>query len=138
MGQYYTIINLTKKEYISPHALNDGAKLLELNNTLTGLAVLLANSNGRGGGDLNVHGDYNTKTRKWSYTEEQKEKLAKVQAVAGRWAGDKIVIQGDYAEKDDPAFVSEKRFKDFACINDLVRDALSTDSYLAQNLEDKF
>jgi hypothetical protein len=25
----------------------------------------------------------------------------------GRWAGDSIVVQGDYAEEGDPAFISD-------------------------------
>jgi len=30
MGQYFIIVNLEKREYILPHALKRGAKLLEL------------------------------------------------------------------------------------------------------------
>jgi hypothetical protein len=87
MGQYYKIVNLTKREYLEPHAFDEGAKLLEFgcsgSGTMTALAVLLANSNGRGGGDLNgVPEDFPVKP--------------------GRWAGDRIVVAGDYAEATDP------------------------------------
>lgn len=81
MGQYYAIINLTKKQFILPHAFGDGAKLMEFGSggyTLSALAILLANSNGRGGGDLGSR-----------------------RPVVGSWAGDKIVIAGDYAEPGD-------------------------------------
>jgi hypothetical protein len=52
--------------------------------TATALFLLLANSNGRGGGDALQHD------------------------LIGRWAGDRILIQGDYAEKGDPAYKSPK------------------------------
>lgn len=83
MGQYYIVANLDKKQFLHPHRFTDGLKLLEFGAsagaTMTGLAVLLASSNGRGGGDLH----------------SQKE-------VIGSWAGDRIVIAGDYAEHGDP------------------------------------
>lgn len=93
MGQYYRIVNLTKKEFLSPHSLGDGAKLMEFgcsgSGMMTALAVLLANSNDRGGGDLhNVPEDFPIQ--------------------AGHWAGDKIVVAGDYAEEDDPGELKGK------------------------------
>lgn len=81
MGQYYVVINLTKKQFIHPHAFGDGCKLMEFGSsgrTMSALAVLLVNSNGRGGGDLDSH-----------------------RPIVGSWAGDKIVIAGDYAEPGD-------------------------------------
>jgi hypothetical protein len=82
IGQYYRIINLDKKEYIDPKG---GAKLWEqaMNWPAKALFVLLANSNGRGGGDF------------------QRDNIL-AEPVSGRWAGDRIVIAGDYAEADDP------------------------------------
>ena len=57
MGQYYKIVNIKKKQYISPHTFGDGSKLMEFsmsaNGVLAGLSILLADGNGRGGGDLN-------------------------------------------------------------------------------------
>ena len=85
MGQYYKIVNVKKKQYITPHTFGDGAKLMEFsmsrNGVLSGLSILLADGNGRGGGDL---GSDNP--------------------IVGSWAGDNIVIAGDYA--DEGKFVS--------------------------------
>ena len=87
MGQYYKIVNVKKKEYITPHTFGDGAKLMEFsmsaNGVLAGLAILLADGNGRGGGDLNSNS-----------------------SIVGSWAGDNIVIAGDYA--DPGKFVKEQ------------------------------
>ena len=86
MGQYYKIVNIKKKQYITPHIFGDGAKLMEFsmsaNGVLSGLAILLADGNGRGGGDLNSDNP-----------------------IVGWWAGDNIVIAGDYA--DEGKFVKE-------------------------------
>ena len=80
MGQYYKIVNVKKREYINPHMFNDGMKLMEFGmsggGTMTALAVLLADGNGRGGGDINSTND-----------------------IIGSWAGDPIVIAGDYADE---------------------------------------
>ena len=86
MGQYYKIVNIKKKQYITPHTFGDGSKLMEFsmsaNGVLAGLAILLADGNGRGGGDLNSDND-----------------------IVGSWAGDNIVVTGDYA--DDGKFVKD-------------------------------
>jgi hypothetical protein len=86
MGQYYKIVNVKKKQYITPHAFGDGAKLMEFSmsasGVLAGLAILLADGNGRGGGDLNSENP-----------------------IVGSWAGDNIVIAGDYA--DNGKFVKQ-------------------------------
>lgn len=83
MGQYYRIVNLDKKEWLNPHRFGDGAKLLEFGDsatgTMLGLAVLLADGNGRGGGDLDERNDD--------------------AGLIGSWAGDRIVIAGDYADE---------------------------------------
>lgn len=134
MGQYHRIYNLTKKETFSPHKLGNGAKLLEWGcggAYVAGMAVLLCNSNGRGGGDLNVHHDYNRgEDGKYILTDKQRADSMAVERIAGRWAGDKIVVQGDYAEKGDAAFISEQRLKGFKDISDLVIEALSVDAYI--------
>jgi hypothetical protein len=81
MGQYHYPVNLTKKQYLNPHTFGDGLKLREFGcssgGTLTALTYLLASSNGRGGGDF-ADG-----------------------SLAGKWAGDKIAIIGDYSDKND-------------------------------------
>lgn len=80
MGQYHKVVNLTKQEWLSTYYFDDGAKLLEFgasgNGTMFALAVLLSDSPDRGGGDLH------TTDREWY----------------GRWAGDNIVVAGDYAD----------------------------------------
>jgi len=86
MGQYYKIVNVKKKQYITPYKFGDGSKLMEFsmsaNGVLAGLAILLADGNGRGGGDLHSEND-----------------------IIGSWAGDNIVVAGDYA--DAGKFVKE-------------------------------
>lgn len=80
MGQYYVTVNLDKQEYFTGDVA--GAKLWEIAHNLPtaqALAALLANSNGRGGGDLMTP-----------------------HPLIGHWAGDRIVIAGDYATPDDP------------------------------------
>lgn len=115
MGQYYKIVNIKKKQYISPHTFGDGSKLMEFsmsaNGVLAGLAILLADGNGRGGGDLHSEND-----------------------IVASWAGDNIVIAGDYA--DDGKFVkdADKNLYHIASIEgeDIsikVLEALFDDSY---------
>jgi hypothetical protein len=86
VGQYYKIVNIKKKQYISPYIFGDGSKLMEFSmsasGVLAGLAILLADGNGRGGGDLHSEND-----------------------IVGSWAGDNIVVAGDYA--DEGKFVKE-------------------------------
>jgi len=95
MGQYYFIVNLDKREYLRPHKFGDGLKLMEFGQSaggiLLGLTILLADGNGRGIGDC---GD------------EQPN------SIIGSWAGDKIVIAGDYADPNKfvPAECHEELF----------------------------
>ena len=83
MGQYYYIVNMSKRQFLDPHKFGDGMKLLEFGcsqtGTLTALAVLLADGNGRGGGDLHSENP-----------------------IIGSWKGDRIVIAGDYADPLGP------------------------------------
>lgn len=84
MGQYYLVVNKDKKEYIDPFDLGDAYKLMEAafgGRTGAVLVLLLADGNGRGGGDY------------------RKEHGA-VEMV-GRWAGDRIVVAGDYADSEE-------------------------------------
>jgi len=134
MGQYHCVYNITKKEFISPHALDCGAKLLEAGGLYTtGLMLLLCNSNGRGGGDLYVEREYNKKTFKPKPLKGQA--LLNQQAinlVAGRWAGDQIVVQGDYAKDGDPALVSGEEMKDYKNISTEVFQALMVNDYFRE------
>jgi hypothetical protein len=121
MGQYYLIVNLDKKQYLHPHRFGDGLKLLEFGcsatGTLTALAILLADGNGRGGGDLRSENP-----------------------VIGSWAGDRIVIAGDYADEGkftgDPASnlyaVAGKEYQD---ISRQALRAMADDHYLADEMK---
>jgi len=84
MGQYHYVINRTKKQFLHPHRLGDGLKLMEFvgsrDGTISALALLLACSNGRGGGD---------------FRGEDPDGLV------GSWAGDSIAIVGDYFRAED-------------------------------------
>ena len=97
MGQYYKIVNIKKKEYITPHRFGDGAKLMEFsmsaNGVLAGLAILLADGNGRGGGDLRSDNE-----------------------IVGNWAGDNIVVAGDYADLGKFVKDKERNLYDIAVI----------------------
>ena len=82
MGQYWRPVNLDKKEYLNAHALGGGLKLVEIAYSQGGVAtalVLLLTPlpEGRGGGDPAMH------------------------PFLGRWAGDRIVMVGDYSESGD-------------------------------------
>lgn len=132
MGQYYVTVNLDKGEYIMPHRFGQGLKLLEFGcsryGTLSALALLLADGNGRGGGDLSItvsddpeHHDYNP----WfenvpgclrvehefqipvGELNKQVNYKILVPKIIGRWAGDRIVVAGDYA--DDGKFLTEEQ-----------------------------
>lgn len=82
MGQYHVLVNFDKKEIIHPHTLGQGLKLWEQMWGPPGvpfaLHILLACSNGRGGGDFHVDSP-----------------------LIGSWAGDRIAVVGDYAEDSD-------------------------------------
>lgn len=116
MGQYFKIVNLDKKEFLNPHTLGSGLKQWEMVGSVgvsAALLILLGNSAGKGGGDLcSREGDIN-------------------KDFSGHWAGDRIVIAGDYASisDGDPA---EEVFKDaydrektniyFLCSTDFFKD----------------
>lgn len=93
MGQYHLVVNLDKREFISPHKLGAGLKLMEQAFTSPGsagaLLILLACSNGRGGGDFG------------------EDNVSEDERIAGRWAGDRIAVVGDYA--DDGCLAPEHR-----------------------------
>lgn len=79
MGQYFKLVNEDKKEVISPWEVGGGAKFFEwlYNNKARVLVWLLRKSNEVGGGDIDDRTRYET---------------------LGRWAGDRVVLIGDYDE----------------------------------------
>ena len=81
MGQYHILYNIDKGEYVHPHRLGMGLKQREHLGGDASLAdvlyMLVMTSPHRGGGDL-------------------PETL-----ISGRWAGDRVVVLGDYTEYDD-------------------------------------
>jgi hypothetical protein len=86
MGQYHVLVNLDKKEIVSPHGLGLGLKqwehLGEFNGTLAdAMYLLVMTSPNRGGGDLPSTN------------------------ISSRWAGDRVLVLGDYTEDSDVASV---------------------------------
>lgn len=76
MGQYFMIVNLDKREFLHPHKLGMGLKLWEIcANHGAGVIAYLLRKSDEGGG-----GDQNDENAKW----------------AGHWAGDRLVVIGDY------------------------------------------
>jgi hypothetical protein len=81
MGQYFKAINLDKREYVCPWCVGEVAKLWEWAANPHGalFTLLLRKSTEGGGGDF--HG--------LTYEENGS-------AIVGRWAGDRVVLCGDY------------------------------------------
>ena len=112
MGQYHIPVNLTKREYVDPHKLGCGLKQWEqlANHPGTGsaLLILLACSNGRGGGDFDVDENWHGPERIFPkhnaspgpMPEDYRDIAART---IGRWAGDQLALVGDYAEDSDLA-----------------------------------
>jgi hypothetical protein len=81
MGQYHIVCNVDKGEFLHPWKFGQGLKFLEFatsgDGILYGLATLIADSMGRGSGDLRVGN-----------------------AIIGSWVGDRVIITGDYGGKE--------------------------------------
>jgi hypothetical protein len=120
MGQYYRVVNITKKQIIDPYIFGSGMKLMEFTSdgmsVMQGLGILLADGNNRGGGDLRSSNP-----------------------VIGSWAGDKIVVTGDYA--DDGKFLLKRNShmnlydfsKNFEDVSKEVVKALCDDPWWGDN-----
>lgn len=114
MGQYYKVVNKTKKEFLDPHSFGHGAKLMEFvcdaEGMLQSLAILLAEGNGRGGGDFSSDNP-----------------------LIGSWSGDEITIVGDYADSG----LYEIARKSYKNISDDAYNMLLEDDYLKETLVSK-
>lgn len=129
MGQYHYVCNKTKHEYLNPHGFGDGLKLMEFGcsagGTMTALAILLASSNGRGGGDARIDHDH-----------------ALIEVV-GSWAGDEIAIIGDYSEEGDIAGWDNKNnpwFEEdeWADISAVMRELIEADGLTKFRIDKDF
>jgi len=112
MGQYFIVVNYDRKEYIHPHKFGDGLKLMEFGNsaggTMLALALLLRQSNEGGGGDYRgEHG-----------------------GALGLWAGDAIVIVGDY----DSSGLYDKAFEQYRDVSEAALELMVQDSYVRHDL----
>ncbi|MDE3179725.1 MAG: hypothetical protein KGM47_08700 [Acidobacteriota bacterium] len=101
MGQYHLIVNTDKKQFLTPTRLGDGLKLMEFGDggaTLTALAILLAQDNGRGLGDLHVAMP-DAPLEHWEKDEYNLKRVRTPHAhLVGSWAGERIIIAGDYGD----------------------------------------
>ena len=110
MGQYFLIVNTTKKEYLHPHRFGEGLKFMEftLDGTgiMHGLAHLLAQSSA-------------------GVAIDDPE-------VTGRWVGDHVVIVGDYDDSGvfDEAYESD----DYDDISQAVIQHIGRDAYVQEAL----
>lgn len=81
MGQYFKAVNVTKQEFVCPWCLSGGAKLWEWSaNTQGAIFTLLLRKSDEGGG-----GDFHEATFETDPA-----------SLVGRWAGDQVVLVGDY------------------------------------------
>ena len=89
MGQYFKAINLDKKEYVCPWCLGGGAKLWEwAANPQGSIFTLLLRKSSEGGG-----GDFFGYHKGYGEGSPVPDDL-----IAGRWAGDRVCLAGDYDE----------------------------------------
>lgn len=89
MGQYFKAINTDKQEYVCPWCIEGGAKLWEwAANTQGSIFTLLLRKSDEGGG-----GDYYGYHRGCGEGGAIRGPLSRI---AGRWAGDRVALVGDY------------------------------------------
>ncbi len=109
MGQYFLVVNTTKKEYLHPHRFGEGLKFMEFTldgcGIMHGLAHLLAQSS------EGVHIDNSE--------------------VTGRWIGDHVVIVGDY---DTSGLFDETESNDYHDISQAVIQHIGRDAYVQSEL----
>jgi len=79
MGQYYHVVNVDKREYIAPHAIGDGLRLRQQLNGWTARALYLLLC---------------------PCATSEREHITD-SGHAGRWAGDRVIVVGDYSRSTD-------------------------------------
>jgi hypothetical protein len=89
MGQYFKAVNIDKREVVCPWCIGGGAKLWEwAANTQGSIFTLLLRRSDEGGG-----GDF------YGYHKgcgEGGPITCPLESLVGRWAGDRVVLVGDY------------------------------------------
>ena len=113
MGQYFKAVNLDRKEVVCPWCMSGGAKLWEWAANPQGavFTLLLRQSSAGGGGDYfgyrtqdlhldsrgpkGMHGSMLDALRTVVVIEGQSVDVPE-DGIAGRWAGDRVVLVGDY------------------------------------------
>ncbi len=95
MGQYYHIVNLSRREFLNPHRLGDGLKLMEFASssygTMSALAMLIGSPVSMSFRDSENHNAAYKSL--WA-------------SFVGRWEGQRIVVAGDYA--NNGSFLSRR------------------------------
>lgn len=142
MGQYHIVVNLDKKTYLNPNHLGDGLKLMEFGDggaTLTALAILLAQDNGRGLGDLHVAMP-DMPLEHWEKDEYNLKRVRTPHAhLVGSWAGDRITIAGDYGDnlpdREENLYYTAQKYED---ISASMRELINCDRYLKERFADQF
>jgi hypothetical protein len=122
MGQYHKLVNLDKQEQVSPYAIGLLGKQFEHTGSIGGLSdalyLLTMTSPESGGGDFPL-------------TE-----------VSGRWAGDRVLVVGDYTpENAVPGYAgdtSKLYYQNWLDISDKVREAFTTIFDIAYEEETMF
>ncbi|HEV2500703.1 MAG TPA: hypothetical protein VGY31_14090 [Terriglobia bacterium] len=143
MGQYHVLVNLDKRQLVVPTRLGDGLKLMEFGDggaTLTALAILLAQDNGRGLGDLHVAMP-DTPLESW---EQGKCGLKRIRTpyahLVGSWAGDRIIIAGDYGDnlpgqEENLYYIAQKEYED---ISGPMRELIRCDRWMREKFQEQF
>lgn len=111
MGQYFKPVNTDKKEFVCPWCIGGGAKLWEwaVNTQGAIFTLLLRKSSGSGGGD---YGGPEPQVIQMTDDTDLAEVIAKgilhegqpisipAESMVGRWAGDRVVLVGDYDDSE--------------------------------------
>ncbi len=104
MGQYWVLVNLDKKEFVDPRQVGSGLKLIEIltnhPSACEAMVVLCAAQREvRGGGDLDMEKNRHGPERDFCDLPEEYREIAR--RTIGRWAGDRVVLVGDYTQDSD-------------------------------------